>query len=153
MSGRANITPRTRFLILHRDRYRCRYCGASSHETRLEIDHYIPVAIGGSNEMSNLVTACELCNAGKSALNPLTTTIPDHDDPLGAPTGNEPRAVREFRSAISMYPHILAAMENDEDAAFCELIDYFDTIVVEAAIEHCRRRGVAGEVLNERGAA
>jgi hypothetical protein len=31
----------------------------------MHIDHVIPVALGGDNRMSNLVTACAECNLGK----------------------------------------------------------------------------------------
>lgn len=32
----------------------------------LEVDHLVAVANGGTNAESNLVAACETCNAGKS---------------------------------------------------------------------------------------
>ena len=57
-----------RFKILHRDGFRCVYCGKSTRdgdEVRLEIDHIVPRAAGGSNGIDNLVTACWECNNGK----------------------------------------------------------------------------------------
>ncbi|MGH2568017.1 MAG: HNH endonuclease [Bacteroidota bacterium] len=47
-----------RFRVLHKCGYKCVYCGASSTERRLEIDHVIPVSKGGSWEHDNLVAAC-----------------------------------------------------------------------------------------------
>lgn len=42
-------------------------CGATNKETTLEIDHIIPVAKGGTNDISNLQTLCKECNRAKSA--------------------------------------------------------------------------------------
>jgi len=64
------ITRRLRYEILRRDSYTCRYCGAKAPDTTITIDHVIPVALGGQDEPSNLVTACTSCNAGKSSVPP-----------------------------------------------------------------------------------
>ena len=61
------IPKRLRYEILRRDNHACRYCGAAAPDARLTVDHVIPVALGGTDEPSNLVTACEPCNSGKSA--------------------------------------------------------------------------------------
>lgn len=61
------VSKRLRFEILRRDNHACRYCGASAPEAALTVDHVVAVALGGSDEPSNLVTACEPCNSGKSA--------------------------------------------------------------------------------------
>jgi len=55
-----------RIRVMKRDKYRCVYCGASGNEVELEIDHIHPISKGGSNHMSNLTTACRLCNQSKS---------------------------------------------------------------------------------------
>lgn len=60
------ISKSLRFEILTRDGYRCRYCGATAQDSRLEVDHVIATYRGGSDDPSNLVTACQDCNAGKS---------------------------------------------------------------------------------------
>lgn len=55
-----------RFNVLQRDSYRCRLCGASADDgARLEVDHIIPRASGGTNAMDNLWTLCKECNMGK----------------------------------------------------------------------------------------
>ncbi len=54
-----------RYTILERDGFRCVKCGANSQQTKLHIDHKIPVSKGGTNEPSNLQTLCERCNLGK----------------------------------------------------------------------------------------
>ena len=60
------MKPSVRMAILARDHFRCRYCGRTPSEVVLEVDHAIPRALGGSNEVTNLVTACRDCNSGKS---------------------------------------------------------------------------------------
>lgn len=62
------VTKRLRFEVLRRDNYSCRYCGRSAPEVKLTVDHVVPVALGGSDEPSNLVAACADCNAGKSSV-------------------------------------------------------------------------------------
>lgn len=59
-----------RFQILRRDNHACRYCGAKAPEAKLTVDHVIPEALGGTDDPSNLVTACDTCNGGKSATPP-----------------------------------------------------------------------------------
>jgi len=51
--------------IFERDSYTCQYCG--SHGGDLHCDHVIPLCLGGSNEASNLVTACAACNMSKGS--------------------------------------------------------------------------------------
>lgn len=67
---RKPISKRLRFEILRRDNHACRYCGATAPDIKLTVDHVTPVALGGTDEASNLVTACAPCNAGKSASAP-----------------------------------------------------------------------------------
>jgi hypothetical protein len=55
---------RVRFMILQRDLYRCRICKASG--VKLEVDHIVPLSLGGSNDMDNLQALCVPCNRGKS---------------------------------------------------------------------------------------
>lgn len=63
---RTGIGPRLRFEVLKRDGYRCRYCGCTAADSRLQVDHITPVSRGGTNEDANLITACQDCNSGKS---------------------------------------------------------------------------------------
>lgn len=51
--------------IFRRDDFTCRYCGERGGE--LECDHVVPIARKGTNEDSNLVTACRRCNQSKGA--------------------------------------------------------------------------------------
>jgi len=62
---REPIPPSQRIRILTRDGFRCAYCGATKETARMEVDHVIPVAAGGTNDDGNLVAACWACNRGK----------------------------------------------------------------------------------------
>jgi hypothetical protein len=61
---RTTISFRVRFRILQRDLYRCRICRASG--VKLEVDHVVPLSLGGSNDMNNLQALCVPCNRGKA---------------------------------------------------------------------------------------
>jgi len=65
---RKAISKKLRLLILERDGYRCSLCGRTAKETKLEVDHKIPVAKGGTDSLNNLWTLCIECNRGKSDL-------------------------------------------------------------------------------------
>jgi hypothetical protein len=57
-----------RFRIFHRDCFTCQYCGRSAPEATLHVDHVTPRSHGGDDQESNLITACQDCNLGKSDL-------------------------------------------------------------------------------------
>lgn len=64
---RKAIPKKVRFEIFKRDNFKCQYCGRSSPDVVLHIDHIKPVADGGTGDISNLITACIDCNLGKGA--------------------------------------------------------------------------------------
>lgn len=64
------VTKRTRFEVLRRDNHTCQYCGAKAPDVVLQIDHVTPVALGGDDKPTNLLTACHGCNAGKTSIPP-----------------------------------------------------------------------------------
>ena len=66
-ANRKPLSDKKRFMILERDGFRCQYCGATAEQSRLEVDHIVPVSKGGTNDPDNLVTACHECNSGKRA--------------------------------------------------------------------------------------
>lgn len=75
------IQGRRRLRIFERDEWRCFYCGtevtlfaadsncgpipAEKLRTWASVDHLTPISQGGSNDDSNLITACRTCNAQK----------------------------------------------------------------------------------------
>ncbi len=74
--------PMTRAALMHRDRYRCAYCGGKA-ET---IDHVIPRSRGGAHSWENCVASCAPCNHRKAdkLLSELGWTL---HHPMVAPKG------------------------------------------------------------------
>lgn len=115
---RTPLSKKLRFDVFKRDGFRCLYCGATPEKALLQCDHIHPVAHGGTNDIDNLVTACQPCNIGKGAT-PLNVT----------PTSLEDRALEtlEREEQIAFYQAIMRARrERIEDDAqevlnqFCE---------------------------------
>ena len=72
MKKRKALSKKLRFEIFKRDAFTCQYCGGHPPEQILHVDHIVPVAEGGENNIDNLVTSCSACNLGKGAT-PLTS--------------------------------------------------------------------------------
>ena len=70
----------TNTFLFARDHYRCQYCGRAGADLKgresLTRDHLVPLSRGGTNEWTNVVTACSSCNARKG--NRLPTEIGMH---------------------------------------------------------------------------
>ncbi len=64
-SERQSLSKTLRFEVFKRDSFKCQYCGASAPDVLLHVDHIKPVADGGMNDITNLITACMPCNLGK----------------------------------------------------------------------------------------
>ena len=54
--------------LLEKHKRKCAYCGAK--DTAFEVEHIIPKALGGTNQINNLTLACRDCNAKKGKLHP-----------------------------------------------------------------------------------
>jgi 5-methylcytosine-specific restriction endonuclease McrA len=79
----------TNTFLFARDSYRCQYCGRGTADLRpresLTRDHLIPLSRGGSNDWTNVVTACSPCNTRKGnrmpeeiGMHPLTPPSEPH---------------------------------------------------------------------------
>lgn len=66
MAKRKGLSKKIRFEVFKRDKFTCQYCGRKSPDVILNCDHIDPVAKGGTNEITNLITSCFDCNSGKS---------------------------------------------------------------------------------------
>lgn len=64
---RTGLPSAIRWRVYRRDLGLCRWCGIACgpEAERWEIDHVIPKALGGQDELSNLVLACRRCNQKK----------------------------------------------------------------------------------------
>lgn len=60
-SSRGGTYKANRLYVLQRDGYTCNYCGNEATTA----DHVVPVANGGTDDVSNLVAACVSCNSSK----------------------------------------------------------------------------------------
>lgn len=88
---RGSIPPEMRKAIYARDSGTCQFCGAYGEGVELTIDHLVPVAKGGLDDITNYVTACRDCNEKKAdkSLDEFAKTIhiavsdlPVHGDPI-----------------------------------------------------------------------
>jgi 5-methylcytosine-specific restriction endonuclease McrA len=89
LSHRGVVTPdpyksqdyrRNRLAVLEAAGWRCQICGAQAATA----DHVLPLALGGSHDVSNLRPLCRRCNSR-----------------LGADLANEIKARRRYRSAVT----------------------------------------------------
>jgi hypothetical protein len=99
MPKRKAISARDRFEVFKRDRFTCAYCGGKPPEVVLHVDHITPVAKGGTNDPTNLITSCRDCNLGKSDV-PL-------DHAKAAVTRDTITDLREQREQIEAYQAFL----------------------------------------------
>lgn len=78
VAKRRRVSPTQRKTVLERDGYKCRICGISKQYLdgkvpglgeylRLEIDHIVPIAQGGTSDESNLQCLCWRCNSLKGS--------------------------------------------------------------------------------------
>ena len=71
-----------RLKVLDRDNFRCMFCGrspATDLGVKLHIDHIVPLAKGGNNDMCNLQILCEKCNKKKLANEwPVCSSVPEY---------------------------------------------------------------------------
>lgn len=67
-TGERDQLPRAlRWLVWHRDRGRCTFCGRG--DLPMQLDHVIPWSAGGPDTATNLRTMCAPCNETRSNLN------------------------------------------------------------------------------------
>jgi HNH endonuclease len=70
------VTASQREAIRRAHHFQCGYCSVHENEvgSALELDHFQPLASGGTDEDSNLVYACSACNRAKGDFWPLADT-------------------------------------------------------------------------------
>lgn len=60
------MAPQLAAQVFARDGYRCLECGASGEGVKFHPDHIVPIAEGGTDDLSNLRTLCVPCNLRKA---------------------------------------------------------------------------------------
>lgn len=64
--SRVPINRKLRYEVLSKYSFTCQSCGKSVKDgVKLDVDHIIPVDLGGTNDIENLWVLCEECNEGK----------------------------------------------------------------------------------------
>lgn len=91
-AGREYVPGSIRYQVLKRAKYRCELCGAHEEQAALQIDHIVPKARGGDDDISNFQALCMTCNTNKR----------DTDD-------------TDFRGILESYK------KRDETCIFCNL--------------------------------
>lgn len=115
---RKPLSRRLRFEVFKRDSFTCQYCGKKAPEVVLNCDHIDPVARGGTDDILNLITACEACNGGKAAV-PLTELAAVNKK------RKQLEALQERQDQIAMMMEWQQALANNEDAVLDEVCSVF----------------------------
>lgn len=120
-----------RFEVFKRDGFICQYCGRTPPEVVLEVDHVIPKAHDGKDDINNYLTACFDCNRGKgkneladipSGLKSNLSTLKEKREQIGA--------YNEFLNELSeIREHNMSAMEETFTSYYSDylLSDNFKT--------------------------
>lgn len=99
---RKSLGNKLRFDVFKRDLFTCQYCGKTPPSAVLEVDHIIPVAKGGKDEIDNLITSCFECNRGKR--DHLLNTLPES-------TSDKLLLIKEKEDQYREYQKMLSAVE------------------------------------------
>jgi hypothetical protein len=83
----------------------------------LQVDHVVPVAEGGGNEIENLVTSCFECNSGKGA--GLLDNIPSEID-----IESKTLLMAEKERQLREYNHVRLQVKDREDEDIDTCLDY-----------------------------
>lgn len=133
------VSKRTRFEVMRRDDYTCRYC--RSTENSLTIDHVIPVALGGTDDPANLVACCADCNSGKSSSSPDGSLVAQVDEDAARWARARARAIEQVRERdeVRAERHLTFSLAWESwDAARTYIpVDW------EQSIDHWGRDGIA----------
>lgn len=81
---RRQLTKAQRREIYQKTNGHCAYCGCELEYERMAVDHVIPLAHGGADEMDNMLPSCRSCNHYKDT-----------------------RTLEHFREAVEKFPAVL----------------------------------------------
>jgi hypothetical protein len=115
---RKALSKKTRFEVFKRDSFACQYCGQGAPDVLLHVDHIVPVADGGGDEITNLVTACVGCNIGKGA-------TPLADGTVAARQRKQLQDLQERRELIEMMAQWRRELDGIREQEATEAAAYF----------------------------
>jgi 5-methylcytosine-specific restriction endonuclease McrA len=117
---REPLSKKIRFEVFKRDSFKCQYCGRSAPDVILNVDHIIPVAAGGTNDIMNLITSCFDCNSGKGARQLSDNTIIQKQY-------NELEKLNERREQLEMMIEWRKGLEGLQNTE----LEYFESVLSE----------------------
>ena len=120
MAKRKPLSKGLRFEVFKRDHFTCQYCGSQPPIVVLVIDHIEPLANGGSNDISNLITACEPCNCGKRDKSLATRQIRPDADLLYLETQQEIAELNRYSEAKREREAAISQVVEDLQNHWCE---------------------------------
>lgn len=125
--ARKPVSKRTRFEVFKRDMFSCQYCGKKSPDVVLHVDHIKPVSNGGKNTITNLITACQDCNLGKS-------NIELGDDAAIKKQANQTLALAERDEQISMMVNWQEALLKSEEKLVLSAAGEINRLMTDRAV-------------------
>lgn len=114
------ISNKQRFEVFKKYNFTCQYCGRRTPEVILEVDHIIPKAKGGTDEIENLITSCFECNRGKGD-SLLDTILKDKD------IHAETLLLAEREMQLAEYNHVREMIRKREDEEIEILKNHFSS--------------------------
>lgn len=109
VSRRRPITKKTTLTIYVRDNGICGFCGENVPIDEVSIDHIQPVALGGSDDLSNLRLAHRRCNTSRGIRRPVRE--PRRPRPI-IPKNPNAKTISEWRAVRGMTQQQLAIAAN-----------------------------------------
>lgn len=116
---RKAISKTLRFEVFKRDSFRCQYCGVEAPNVLLHIDHIKPVADGGLNELTNLITSCLPCNLGKR-------DVPLNDHAAVNKVRAQLDELQERREQLDLMMQWRESLRDLDQEAVARIADYWD---------------------------
>ena len=120
-TDRKAISKALRFDVFKRDSFKCQYCGAAAPEFVLHVDHIVPVAKRGTNDITNLITSCLACNLGK------TDKMLDENSAL-AKSRSQLEELQEHREQLEMMMQWREGLRDIALAAVDRVSDYWSEL-------------------------
>lgn len=116
-----SIGPKLRFEVFKRDGFTCQYCGRKTPIVVLEVDHVVPRAEGGTDDIENLVTSCWDCNRGKGKglLDDRAPVSDLHDQAV---------MMLEKERQLKEYNEVKRQVREREDCDISDLHDYWEEL-------------------------
>jgi HNH endonuclease len=132
---REYIRKSIRFEVFKRDSFTCQYCGAKSPDVLLQVDQIEPVSKGGTNDILNLVTSCEACNAGKSDRRLSDTAVIDKQR-------QQLEALQERKEQIEMMFQWQKSLMQLDDHLLQQLASFWSELIPTYSLNEAGKRGL-----------